>query len=214
MFTGIVEELGSIAEVRAVAEGYELVVRAKAVLDGTQLGDSIAINGTCLTVTELGEGAFRVGVAPETRSLTNLIHLKKNDPVNLERAVTPQTRLGGHMVQGHVDGVGTLVEKRPDRESLRLKFECAPELMKYVVVKGFISLDGASLTVVKCWDNAFSVMLVPYSQKHLILSAKHCGYKVNIEVDIIGKYVEKLLAGRVPAPQGITQNTLESNGFV
>ncbi len=174
-------------------KGHELTIQAETVLDGTRLGDSIAVNGTCLTVTELDGSAFRVGCAPETLHRTNLGSLVSGDHVNLERSLTPTTRMGGHFVQGHIDGTGTILETRPDEESLWLTIGFDPEQMRYVVPKGFIAVDGISLTVVEALEDRFTIMLVAYTQEHVTLAAKGPGDQVNIEVDILGKYVERIL---------------------
>ncbi len=213
MFTGIVEEIGHLAQVKNAASGVEMCFNARLVLEGTRIGDSIAVNGTCLTVTQLTPTSFTVGVAPETRSRTNLVALKAGHGVNLERAVTPTTRLGGHFVQGHVDGVGTLVEKRSDGEACWLTIRAASEIMRYVVPKGFICLDGVSLTVVEVWPDRFNIMLVPHTQQEVILPAKKVGDAINIEVDILGKYVEKLLAGHTTSGPGVSAELLQDNGF-
>lgn len=212
MFTGIVEEIGSVAQIRQTGKGYSMTFLAKVVLEGTQLGDSIAVNGTCLTVTAFDEATFSVDVAPESRSRTNLAALKLGDPVNLERAVTPSTRLGGHMVQGHVDGVGRVTSFHHDREALWVTIAASPEILRYVVPKGFICLDGVSLTVVDVTDKDFNIMLVPHTQEHIILPKKSRGYEINIEVDIIGKYVEKFIAAPLKA-SGVTGQMLRDNGF-
>ncbi len=155
-----------------------------------------------------------MGVAPETRSLTNLEQLKIGDRVNLERAVTPSTRLGGHYVQGHVDGIGLISKMVPDGESLRVYFTAPEALLKYMVPKGFIALDGVSLTLVDVTKDSFSIMLVAYTQNHIVLPSKKPGERVNIEVDILGKYVEKIIGSRLGgATSGITHNLLKENGF-
>lgn len=213
MFTGIVEEMGSVANISQSSAGYTMTFNAEIVLEGSKLGDSIAVNGTCLTVTRLEGSTFSVDVAPESRSRTNLAHLKIGHMVNLERAVTPSTRLGGHMVQGHVDGTGKVVEMRRDAEALWVTIEADAEILRYVVPKGFICLDGVSLTVVDVWPNRFSIMLVPHTQAHIILPTKAVGYSVNIEVDIVGKYVEKFVAGPLLAKGGVTEQMLRDNGF-
>lgn len=213
MFTGIIEEIGTVARIVSGASGYAMTFNADIVLEGTQLGDSIAVNGTCLTVTALEGRTFTVDVAPESRARTNLADLKVGGPVNLERAVTPSTRLGGHMVQGHVDGVGKVVEMRPDKEALWVTIEAEPAILRYVVPKGFICLDGVSLTVVEVWPTRFNIMLVPHTQSHIILPQKSVGYPVNIEVDIVGKYVEKFVAGPLANKTGVTMETLRENGF-
>lgn len=212
MFTGIIEEMGSVHRVEKSGESFALTLAAALVLEGTRLGDSIAVNGVCLTVTHLTAGLFSVGVAPETLSRTNLGGLKVGDRVNLERAVTPQTRLGGHYVQGHIDATGTLAEFRTEKDSLWVTIQAPPEVMKYVVPKGFIALDGVSLTVVEVRPNWFSVMLVSYTQAHISLPSRKPGYPINIEVDILGKYVERLLQPQLSCG-GITADLLKEHGF-
>ncbi|CAM2068359.1 riboflavin synthase [Sulfidibacter corallicola] len=216
MFTGIVEEIGTLAHSGRGAAGLEMTFRAGLVLEGTQLGDSIAVNGTCLTVTAMTAAGFTAGISPETLERTNLGALAAGQRVNLERAVTPSTRLGGHIVQGHVDGVGRLREKKGSREALWLTVSAAEHIMRYVVPKGFICLDGTSLTVVDVWPDAFNVMLVPHTQDHIVLPDRQVGDAINIEVDIVGKYVEKFMAGYAPgskASPGISLETLSENGF-
>ena len=213
MFTGIVEEIGHLTRMARGRDGWSMAVAANKVLQGSEIGDSIAVNGTCLTVTALTAAHFTVGVSPETRARTNLERLKTGDAVNLERAVTPATRLGGHFVQGHVDGVGTFSAKRSDGEALWLTVQAPSEIMRYVVPKGFICLDGTSLTVVDVTADSFSIMLVAHTQKHVILPQKPVGYTVNIEVDILGKYVEKFLGGQRPETAGLTMEKLADKGF-
>lgn len=208
MFTGIVEEVGSVARIRRTGDGYEMAIRAARTLEGTQAGDSIAVNGVCLTVTRLEEGSFTVGLAPETRGRTNLAGLRVGDPVNLERSLTPTSRMGGHFVQGHVDGMGTIAAFRRDQDALWITVEAPPEVMAYIVPKGFVALDGVSLTVVDVYEDHFTVTLVAYTQEHITLPDKEVGYRVNIEVDILGKYVEKQLNARF-GRQGVGDITLE-----
>lgn len=214
MFTGIIEEMGSIRTNRTHASGMVLEIGCARVLEGTQLGDSIAVNGTCLTVTQLSGSSFWVDVAPETRSRTNLEKIRPGDSVNLERACTPSTRLGGHVVQGHVDGVGKLLEKRTDREALWLVIGAAHGILRYIVPKGFIALDGTSLTVVDVHSDRFSVMLVPYTQSHIVLPQRKLGDGINIEVDIMGKYVERFLQGYLSEKEpSLSLDTLRQHGF-
>lgn len=172
-------------------------IEAKTVLDGVNLGDSIAVNGTCLTVTQFDTQVsdFTVGLSPETLRKTSLIELESGSVVNLERAVTPTTRMGGHFVQGHVDGTGVIVSKVPEGDSLWVKVKAGKELLKFVVPKGFIAVDGTSLTVVDVFDDeeCFNFMLVAYTQQKVVIPLKKVGQKVNLEVDILGKYVERLL---------------------
>jgi riboflavin synthase len=178
--------------------GVDLKIAAKTVLEGVNLGDSIAVNGTCLTVTDFTNQDFTVGLSPETLRKTSLIELKTGSLVNLERAVQPISRMGGHFVQGHVDGTGVIVEKVPEGDSLWIKVKTEKGLLKYIVPKGFIAVDGASLTVVDVFEEegCFNFMLVSYTQQKVVVPLKEVGQKVNLEVDILGKYVERLLSSR------------------
>ncbi|NND89215.1 MAG: riboflavin synthase [Granulosicoccus sp.] len=193
MFTGIVEELGKVRECRRSGDGFDLSIDCSTVLEGTSLGDSIAVNGVCLTVTELDSHGFMTGLAPETRQRTNLDTLERGTAVNLERSVTPATRMGGHFVQGHVDATGIIREFRRDEDALWVTIGAPTELLRYIVSKGYIALDGTSLTVVDVGADWFSVTLVAYTQSHIVLPGKAVGEQVNIEVDVLGKYVEKLI---------------------
>ncbi|HUN23271.1 MAG TPA: riboflavin synthase [Anaerolineales bacterium] len=195
MFTGIVEEMGVVEALREVQGGWHLVVRAQTVLENTQLGDSIAINGTCLTVTHLTPTSFTVGLAPETLRLTNLGDLQLGDTVNLERSLTPTSRMGGHFVQGHVEGTGEILQKWVEGDSLWLSIAPPAKLLRYIVPKGFICVDGASLTVVDVTPQSFTFMLIAYTQQQIGLPHKPVGARVNLETDILSKYVEKLTGG-------------------
>jgi riboflavin synthase len=214
MFTGIIEEIGAIRRLQRRAGGYEMTVQANSILEGTQLGHSIAVNGVCLTVTHITRDAFTVGLSTETRARTNLVHYHQGDPVNLERSLTPSSRMGGHFVQGHVDGVGMLSGLRADEDSLWLTLTAPDELMRYIVPKGFIALDGASLTVVDVSQNQFTVMLVAYSRQHLTLGRQKAGYRVNIEVDVLGKYVEAALRHRLATEKALSLDFLAEHGYV
>ncbi|KAL1821663.1 hypothetical protein DCAR_0418095 [Daucus carota subsp. sativus] len=200
LFTGIVEEMGEIKElgVSKIDGGFDMKIKGKVVLEDVNLGDSIAVNGTCLTVTHFDKklSEFTVGLAPETLRLTSLIELEAGSVVNLERAVKPSTRMGGHFVQGHVDGTGEIVGKEVEGDSLWIKVKTTPEILKYIVPKGYITVDGTSLTVVKLFDeeDCFNFMLVEYTQQNVVIPLKKVGQKVNLEVDILGKYVERLLS--------------------
>ena len=196
MFTGLVEELGVVEKVGPTQNGFDLTVRARTVVEGARLGDSIAINGVCLTVTELHDEGFTVGLAPETRTRTNLDRLSPGAAVHLERALLPTTRLGGHYVQGHVDETGTILSFRPEKDALWMAVEVSPGLMRYIVPKGYVAIDGASLTVVHTGPDWFDVTLIAYSQEKLALPKKKVGDRVNLEVDILAKYVEKLTGRR------------------
>ncbi|XP_077212507.1 lumazine-binding family protein [Tasmannia lanceolata] len=199
LFTGIVEEMGEIKQLGfAQTGGFEMKISAKTVLSDVKLGDSIAVNGTCLTVTEFDTESshFTVGLSPETLRKTSLSELKPGSFVNLERALQPTTRMGGHFVQGHVDGTGEIVSLEVEGDSLWVKVRTSPELLKFIVPKGFIAVDGASLTVVRVFDeeSCFNFMLVAYTQQKVVIPLKSVGQKLNLEVDILGKYVERLLS--------------------
>jgi riboflavin synthase len=193
MFTGIVEEVGEVVTVDLAGPQPSLVLRAGAVLADTRPGDSIAVNGVCLTVTALDGDRFSVEVMAETLRRSNLGRLVPGDRANLERPVQPQSRLGGHFVQGHVDGTGTIASVAPDGTALAVRIETGPSILRYVVEKGFIAVDGASLTVTAVDDAGFSVALIPYTQEHLAGGLQTVGSTVNLEVDILAKYLEKLV---------------------
>ena len=186
MFTGIVEELG---EVESLVAG-RLRIRAHEVLAGAEVGDSIAVNGCCLTVTALDDGAWEADVSEETLERTTLGDLRPGDAVNLERPVRLADRLGGHLVQGHVDGVGEVTQAAPE-----LEVRMDPELTRYVVEKGSIAVDGVSLTVVKPLPDGFTVAVIPHTTEVTTLGRRHPGDRVNLEVDVMAKYAEKLIGG-------------------
>lgn len=215
MFTGIVEEMGTVRSCRRNGDGFDLVLNAQLVIEDARLGDSIAVNGVCLTVTALDDNGFTTGLAPETLSRTNLETLNTGSAVNLERALLPTTRMGGHYVQGHVDGTGTISDFRVDNDALWVTINAPSEVMPYVVPKGYITLDGTSLTVVAVGDDWFNVTLVAYTQQHIIMPKKSVGDAVNIEVDVLGKYVERILQYRKPeaAESSVTREFLQENGY-
>lgn len=214
MFTGIVEEIGTVQYLRRSGNGYDLALLCNTVTHDTRLGDSIAVNGVCLTVTHLSDDGFTVGISPETRNRTNLNNLKSGDSVNLERSVTPMTRMGGHFVQGHVDDTGRISQFRQDEDALWVTVQTDPNLMRYIVRKGYICLDGASLTVVDVGDDWFTVTLIAYTQQYIILPQQQIGYHINIEVDVLGKYVEKMLNPQANNSQSnITLDFLAENGY-
>lgn len=190
--------MGQVKNLGPVDEGFSMTITAKTVLQDVHLGDSIAVNGTCLTVTDfdMGQLEFTVGLAPETLRKTSLVELGTGSKVNLERAVGPTGRMGGHFVQGHVDGTGEIVSMDPEGDSLWVKVRTKEEILKFIVPKGFIAVDGTSLTVVDVNDEEawFSFMLVAYTQQKVVIPLKQVGQKVNLEVDILGKYVERLLS--------------------
>ena len=197
MFTGLVEEIGAVRDLVTVGDHTRLSIAAKTAREGLALGDSVAVDGTCLTVDGLDPHGFWVGLSPETLLRTNFDERGTGDRVNLERSLLVGGRLGGHYVQGHVDGVGRIVERRPDGDSLRVSFTAPDDLMPYIVVKGYICLDGVSLTVTEKHGNRFGVALVAYTQQMITMPTKAVGSTVNIEVDVFAKYVESLLEGRV-----------------
>jgi riboflavin synthase len=208
MFTGIVEAVGSVA---ALPPGG-LVISAGPVLDGLKLGASVAVNGVCLTVTEFSQGSFTVDVMPETLRRTNLGKLRIGDAVNLERAMTLGGEMGGHLVQGHVDATGRVAAAASEGEAIIMRFEVPPEVMRYIVPKGFIAVDGISLTVMNRGASWFEVSVVGFTRQNTVLGGRRAGDTVNLEADIIAKYVEQL--GKPPEGGGITMNLLEENGFL
>ncbi len=190
MFTGIVEELGGVASL----EGPKLRLRAATVLEDVQLGASIAVNGCCLTVVAWGDDWWEADVSEETFRRTSLGSLAPGDPVNLERPVRLEDRLGGHLVQGHVDAVGTVVDPAPD-----LRVRMPEDLLRYVVEKGSVTVDGVSLTVVDVLDDGFTVALIPHTAEVTTLGVRAPGDPVNLEVDVMAKYAERLLGGFLPS---------------
>ncbi len=189
MFTGIVEEVGTVGEVKSSG----LRINAPMVSKDSSLGESIAVNGTCLTVTSIQGNDFTVDVVPETRRRTNLGLLRAGDPVNLERSLTPSSRMGGHFVQGHVDGTGQITAIEADGDAVMVRFTAPGEVLRYVVEKGFITIDGISLTVVSCDSDAFSTTLIPFTRANTNFKTRTPGDAVNLEVDILAKYAERFL---------------------
>ena len=192
MFTGIVEEVGTIID----APAHRLIIGADLTLGGVKVGDSINVNGTCLTIVDLTGETIAVDVVQETLDRTALGALRAGNSVNLERALTPESRMGGHIVQGHVDGVGTITEMSGSPEERTMTVQAPEELSRYIVEKGFIAVDGISLTVTGVVDVRFSIAVIPYTWEHTVLGTKSIGDPVNLEVDIVAKYVERLLPPR------------------
>jgi len=208
MFTGIVEEIGIV---RGISLG-RLTIEAKKMLEDTKPGDSIAVNGACLTVTSIGKDNFSVDVMPETVRRTNVGRLHYGNQVNLERAILAEGRFGGHFVQGHVDDVGKVLSLQPEEEAIIARISAPAHLMPYMVNKGFIAVDGVSLTVIDCDDFSFSVSLVTYTREHTTLGGIKPGDIVNLEVDIIAKYVERF---KQRYNSGVlTLDFLEEHGFL
>ena len=195
MFTGLVQDLGRIVSADRNGDGARVMVQTSLAGELAE-GDSVAVNGVCLTATEVGDGSFAADVMNETLSKTSLADVHPGADVNLELPLRPSDRLGGHVVQGHVDGLATIAETRDDGFARRVRFETDPELLRYVVEKGSIALDGVSLTVIEIGDSWFTVSLIPESLERTNLGAAGPGTKVNVEVDVLAKYVERLIGSR------------------
>ena len=221
MFTGIVEELGSVRRVLPGSRAGKIVISAHKVLEGTRTGDSIAVNGVCLTVVALGDDEFTADVMPETLRKTGLGQLKVGDPVDLERAMAADGRFGGHIVSGHIDGTGLIKEMRQEQNAVVVSIEAPAHIMKLIVEKGSIAIDGISLTVASVAQTSFTVSIIPHTAAETVLLKKHVGDMVNLENDIVGKYVQKLLSdisaepGKEPVSsgKGLTLEYLQANGF-
>jgi riboflavin synthase len=214
MFTGLVEELGRIRSVRSTGRSLHLTVGARRVLEGLKLGDSIAVNGVCLTVVRWGEDSFTADVVPETYEKTNLRELTPGAPVNLERTMALGDRFGGHIVQGHVDGTGTVLAMKPEEIAVWLTVGAPPEILRYLVPKGSVTVDGISLTVVDVAGDRFRVSLIPHTAAVTTMAHRKPGDRVNLEADVLAKYVERLLAGRLQETRrDITEEFLRENGF-
>ena len=194
MFTGIIEELGKVQSIEERGENARIVVEAHTVVEGTNHGDSIAVNGVCLTALDLQQDSFAADVSKETLSRSTLGSLKPGSAVNLERSVTPATRLGGHIVQGHVDARGELLSVEDHGESWTVRFGFPREVARYLVFKGSVAVEGISLTIAELTDGYFEVAIIPKTWEVTNLSRLQVGDRVNLEVDVIGKYVERLLA--------------------
>ena len=206
MFTGIVEEIGRVAS----AEESKIIIAASAVLEGMEPGGSMAVNGVCLTVTEFDNKSFSADLMPETSGRANLGLLHTGDKVNLERPLALGGQVGGHLVQGHVDDTGKVTSITRDGEAKRFRFEASPEVIRFTVPKGFIAVDGISLTIVNKDNSSFSVSIVNYTLKTTTLGDKKINDLANLEVDIIAKYVEQFSQ---PKRTGITANFLQEHGF-
>lgn len=216
MFTGIIEAVGEIKRVEQQQGDVRLTVAtADLNLSDAQLGDSIAVNGVCLTAIELSDKQFVADVSNETLSATTMATIKAGAAVNLECALQAQTRLGGHMVSGHVDGVGHIVERKVDARSVRFTFSMPTELSRYVAQKGSICIDGISLTVNSVDDRSFSVNIVPHTLDKTTLGLRNVGDAVNLEVDVIARYLERLMLGTTEKGQGVNfEKLLSESGFV
>ncbi|OCS90440.1 riboflavin synthase [Caryophanon latum] len=212
MFTGIIEEIGQIMSIQATADAIALTIQASKVLEDVQLGDSIAVNGVCLTVTTFTSKSFTADVMPETIDATSLRSLSRGSVVNLERAMAANGRFGGHIVSGHVDGVGTLLRKTPKGNAVYVDIQLPKELAAQCIHKGSICIDGISLTIFNVTDTSVTVSLIPHTYAETILSKKQVGDIVNIECDLFGKYVQHFLAQR-QASSNISRDFLTQHGF-
>lgn len=219
MFTGIVEEIGTIKKINKGASSCSLSIEADRVLSGSKIGDSIAVNGVCLTVTDMTGNIFTADVMPETLRRSNLGSLSSGSYVNLERAMAANGRFGGHIVSGHIDGTGSIRELKREDNAVWVTVDCDRKLLKYIIEKGSITIDGISLTVAYVDDSCFKVSIIPHTAGETTLLKHNKGDMVNLENDIIGKYVEKLLTFQADASQsqkqsGIDMNFLAENGFM
>lgn len=215
MFTGIIEEIGYVKRINQQSRSAQIEIKADKVLGDVAVGDSIAVNGVCLTVVAFDSQHFTADVMPETISKTNLRELKPGSPVNLERALKLGGRLGGHIVQGHVDAVGTIVEKQILEIAIIYRIATEPELLQYVVPKGSVAIDGISLTVVDVFQDSFTVSLIPHTAHETVLGEKKPGDRVNLESDIIGRYVKHLMnRNHGEERQALNLSFLAEHGFI
>lgn len=209
MFTGIVEELGTVAE---SGDGFFRILASK-VLGGTKVGDSIAVNGICLTVTSMDGSSFSADVMPETLRKTSLAFAKPGSHVDLERAAALGERIGGHIVSGHIDGTGVLRSMRPEGNAIWMEIDAEAEILKYIIERGSVTIDGISLTVVSVGSTSFTVSLIPHTREVTVLGEREAGDRVNIETDMIGRYVERFVHAAHSDTPEITKNFLLENGF-
>ena len=215
MFTGIVEELGEVKNIQRRSKAIILTIKAEKVLEDIQLGDSIATNGVCLTVTDFNDRQFEVDVTPETMRKSSLGNLSIKDQVNLERALKLNDRLGGHLVSGHIDGTGKISTKRQEDNAVLITITPEPELLKYIISEGSITVDGISLTVAQLDEKSFTVSIIPHTNQITTLSHKKVGDVVNLETDMIGKYVERMMEFEEEHENSdIDIKKLRDNGFL
>ncbi|MCL2843727.1 MAG: riboflavin synthase [Oscillospiraceae bacterium] len=214
MFTGIIEEIGTIQRLERSANAGRLTIAAKVIFTDLKLGDSVAVNGVCLTASGITGNQFTADVMPETLNRTGLGTLGSGSQVNLERAMAANGRFGGHMVSGHIDGTGQITALHPDDNAVWVQIAAGPEILRYVIPKGSIAIDGISLTVAKLTETDFSVSIIPHTGSETTLLSKQPGDLVNLETDLIGKYVEKLLQPKESAPTSrITLDFLAKHGY-
>jgi len=217
MFTGIIEEMGVVKEVIKTRQGSSVSILAKTVLEGLKVGDSVTVNGVCLTVVGFNRTEMKADISPETVKVTTLGLLKAGDPVNLERAMRLGDRLGGHLVTGHVDAIGTIRARVQEADALQFMIEAPREVLRYCVPKGSITVDGISLTLNEVTDRGFRVTIIPHTAQVTTLGIKLVGDAMNLEADLIGKYVERLFPGRERGSQPditIDKDYLQKRGLV
>lgn len=213
MFTGIIEETGRLCEVKKETLSAKIKIQCQKVLEGTKVGDSIAVNGICLTVTSLEKDGFRADVMAETMRRSSLSDLAVPGVVNLERAMAADGRFGGHIVSGHIDGTGTVTAIRQEENAVWFTIAAEPGLLRYIVEKGSVALDGISLTVASVTEKEFQVSVIPHTRKETSLAEKKVGSILNIECDIVGKYIEKLIVCE-KQESNITEDFLKEHGFL
>lgn len=215
MFTGIIEETGTLCEMKKGARSAQVRIRCHKVLEGTCVGDSIAVNGICLTVTSMSNDSFTADVMAETMRRSSLSGLSVPGTVNLERAMAADGRFGGHMVSGHIDGIGRITDIRQEENAVWYTVQAEDHLLRYIVEKGSVALDGISLTVAKVTADDFQVSVIPHTRQETALTDKKLGSVINIECDVVGKYVEKFLSGSKPerSESRIDENFLLEHGF-
>ncbi|MGP1908287.1 riboflavin synthase [Metabacillus sp. JX24] len=212
MFTGIIEEIGTIGSMSGSDKAIEMTIHASKVLEDVRLGDSISVNGVCLTVTKFTSSSFTVDVMPETVKATSLNALKQGSNVNLERAMAAGGRFGGHFVTGHVDGTGTIIRKRPSANAVYYDIKTSRDLTSSIVMKGSIAIDGISLTIFGLENEQVTVSIIPHTLSETVLGGKEAGDIVNIECDMLGKYVKKFI-DQSQGSSSITPDFLKENGF-
>lgn len=217
MFTGIIEEKGKIRRMQPSGDAIVMAIAGKKVLSDIHIGDSIAVNGVCLTVTSYSEDSFSVDLMPETVRQTSLRGLSAGSEVNLERAMAANGRFGGHFVSGHVDGLGTIRAKRPEYNAVYYDIEIDPHLRKYMMMKGSVAVDGTSLTIFGVTDHSFTISIIPHTLEETVIGSKGAGDVVNIECDMLAKYMEELLVKRFETDQSpsekLSEQFLNDHGF-
>jgi riboflavin synthase len=217
MFTGIIEEIGTVKNISSTGEAIVMKIGARKILQDVNLGDSIAVNGVCLTVTSFSSTEFTVDIMPETVRASSLKALQRNSKVNLERAMIANGRFGGHFVSGHVDGIGTIVKKESQANAVYYEIEVSDQLRRYLLFKGSVAVDGTSLTIFGLTENSFTISLIPHTMSETVLGTKGVGEIVNIECDMLGKYLEQFVQRATATPSrknsSITVSFLEEHGY-